>query len=510
MNAKHSLSMSRARILLLVGAVLCAQPLRGQQAWSEGRNVAGLASDDASGKKAEATLFGRFTSGDFRTLSQGKTVWTAGAAAKAETHFKDLVLVGNFGFAQEEGSEMMGSMFTQPGYYPVDVLEFTPGRKSKQTYDIAGGLAWTNGSRWIPGVTARFQGINYAKRKDLRHTTYRQEVELTPSLLFQGDGWRIGASYIFEKTSEFIQAEQIGPAKAESYYAFLDKGMRYGAYQAWDGSGIHLAEPGVDRFPVHEISHGAALQFSLGESLYADFEFLRSQGEVGEKGYTWFHFPSLTLAGQLIYHFEGLGGSQNLRLGGSWTSLTLHESVIEKVTTGGVTTPSILGSNRVFAKKALQLQATYTIERADGFVLEAGMNYDQDNKLSSTMYPFVDYDHGSHLFLHLNLSIPLGSAFTLKTGSLLGGVMNSDQHSFDNENEKLGVSTRPFQLTSWWDLEQEFDDILRAGLSLSLRYDLRRLPLYLEAGCSFTYAFGVTLVPGPYRQTSHLCIGYNF
>ena len=509
MNAKHSLSMSRA-FLLFAGAVLCAQPLAGQESWSQSRNVAGLASAETSGKTAEAALFGSFSSGDFRTLSQGKTVWTAGAAAKAETHFKDLVLVGNFGFEQEEGSEMMGSMFTKPGYYPVDVLEFTPGRKSKQTYDIAGGLAWTNGSRWIPGINARFQGINYAKRKDLRHTTYRQELELTPSLLFQGDGWRIGASYIFEKTSEFIQAEQIGPAKAESYYAFLDKGMRYGSYQAWDGSGIHLAEPGVDRFPVHEISHGASLQFSLGESLYADVEFLRSQGEVGEKGYTWFRFPSLQLAGQVIYSFEGVGGSQSVRLSGSWSSQQMEETVIEKVTSGGVTTPSILGSNRVFAKKALQLQAVYTIKQANGFALEAGMDYDRDNKLSSTMYPFLDFDRGSHIFLHLDLSLPLTASLTLKAGGLVGGLLDARQNFSENENEKLGVSSRPFQLSSWWNLEQEYDDILRAAVSLALRYDLRRLPLYLEAGCNFTYAFGVTLVPGPYRQCSQLCIGYKF
>ena len=100
MNAKHNLSMSRTGVLLLLGVVLSAQPLRGQDFWHEGRNVAGLASADASGKSAEAVLYGRFTSGGFRTLSEGKTLWNAGAAAQAETDFKDLVLVGNFGFEQ--------------------------------------------------------------------------------------------------------------------------------------------------------------------------------------------------------------------------------------------------------------------------------------------------------------------------------------------------------------------------------------------------------------------------
>ena len=39
MNAKNSLSMSR-KLLLLVGAVLCALPLSAQEVWREGRNMA--------------------------------------------------------------------------------------------------------------------------------------------------------------------------------------------------------------------------------------------------------------------------------------------------------------------------------------------------------------------------------------------------------------------------------------------------------------------------------------
>ena len=109
MNAKHSLSMSRLA-LLLAGAVLCAPAVRAQEAWHDSRNVAGLATDETNSKEAEACLFGKFTSGDFRTWSEGKTLWTAGAAAQAVTQFKDLVLTGSFGFTQEFGTQMMGSM----------------------------------------------------------------------------------------------------------------------------------------------------------------------------------------------------------------------------------------------------------------------------------------------------------------------------------------------------------------------------------------------------------------
>lgn len=508
MNAKHSHSISRS-ILLLAGAVLCALPLSGQEFWHEGRNVAGLASAYVSGKSAEAMLFGKFTSGGFRTLSEGKTLWSAGAAAKAEAHFQDFVMVGNFGFTQEFGSEMMGSMFTKPGYYPVDVLEFTPGSKSKQTYDIAGGLAWKNGTRWIPGFTARFQGINYAKRKDLRHTTYRQELELTPSLLYNAGLWRMGASYIYGKTSEFIQAEQIGPAKAESYYAFLDKGMRYGANQVWDGSGIHLAEPGVDRFPVKEISHGAALQFSLGERLYADTEFLFSRGEVGEKGYTWFRFPSFEWAAKALYTFTANGNRHSFRTDYRWKSTRLYENVIEKVTAGGVTTPSILGSRRVYSFREAEFNAGYTWERSNGLQLNASLLISRNKNLSTVMYPFMDLGSSTHLFVNLDATVPAGRQWQVKVGLLGGGGTYSEQFSMATD-ETVTVNAEPYRLTDWWDLEQEVSNAFRLNLSLAVRYTLQRLPLYVEAGCQYLHAFNVSLAPGASRQTTHLTLGYNF
>ena len=130
----------------------------------------------------------------------GKTVWSTQAQAAATSAFEDLYLTGVFGFDLSYGTGMMGSMFSDPGFYPIDVLEFTPGDKVKQTYTIGGGFAWKNGSRWTPGATASFQGVNYAKRKDLRHTTYRQEFEIAPSVHYRGDAFEAGLTGIFRKS----------------------------------------------------------------------------------------------------------------------------------------------------------------------------------------------------------------------------------------------------------------------------------------------------------------------
>lgn len=77
--------------------------------------------------------------------------------------------------------------------------------------------------------------------------------------MYHSDHYAIGFSYIFSKNSESVSAEEIGTA-ATPYYAFLDKGLMYGAYEAWSGSGVHLSESGINGFPIKELSHGAAVQ----------------------------------------------------------------------------------------------------------------------------------------------------------------------------------------------------------------------------------------------------------
>ena len=62
--------------------------------------------------------------------------------------------------------------------------------------------------------------------------------------MYHSGDMAIGFSYILGKNSESVKAEVIGTAE-NSYNAFLDKGLMYGAYEAWDGSGIHLSESGV-------------------------------------------------------------------------------------------------------------------------------------------------------------------------------------------------------------------------------------------------------------------------
>ena len=489
-----------SKLLVTLGALVCAQSIWAQSLWELGSNVAGEALGVEIGQQAEASIGGEFTSGEFRTPSMGKTLWSAKAQAEAVSAYQDLYLKGNFGFELTYGTQMMGSMFTEPGYFPVDVLEFTPGNKLRQTYDIGGGFAWKNSSRWTPGAELRFRGINYAKRKDLRHTTYRQEFEVSPSVVYSGDGWMAGATYSFGKTSEFITASVDGIDNAQTYMAFLDKGMRYGTMQAWDGVGVHLTGDGVDRFPVKEFSNSIALQGSIGSFLYADVQYTHTEGEVGEKGYTWFHFPGNAVEAKAVGIIPGKNVTHMIGCHYSWSGMDNYGVVIDKVATGGVVTPVRYGENRIFRNRHMSFGTAYAMRHHRGWMLGVETTFENNRDLMTIMYPFYDIDHAWHMY------VTVMGAFSVKKFDFDFGCTGINLIGSHSEYWDMGAT---YRLKDWWDLEQEISDAPRCILNASVRYNIG-IGLFAEAGITWTHAFEIELLGGKNRQTTFIKFGYNF
>lgn len=512
------------RWMLLLGVLLPAQLVRSQgiydwEAWRDGRNIAGLAASSsprgevgATVQRSGAQIGGGVETGGYRTDSEAPTLWRGSVSAESEVHFKDLLLTGDFSFGVSGGEGMCGSMLTHPGYYPIDILEFTPGAKTLQSYGVGGGIAWKNGSAFIPGCTFRFGGSNYSKRKDLRHTTYRQELEVVPSVIWDGGGFVLGVSGIFSKDSEFVQAEQIGSATAESYYAFLDKGLMYGAYQVWDGTGVHLSESGVDRLPVRQLSYGAALQASVGDRLYGDVEYLGSSGEVGEKGYSWMRFPGSSVKAQLRWTLHRPGGVHVFRASYEWRRQELDEYVIDRVTVGGVTTPVEYGFNRIYERRSLSAGPSYDFYGSAGVELHASLELIQEKDRSTMIYPYLDLDQVTLMRLDADGKLPLG-AFVLEGGLAAGCKVGEHSHYIGNDNPQMGLVSEPFRLQEWYERAQQYTDSPFVGGKLGVRYNFSiagRYGLYVEARYTLTHAFGVTLLPGSWRHTGQLTIGYDF
>ena len=317
---------------------------------------------EAGGYHPAFAVYGGYEAGGYHPAFAPASLWKAGASAQGTHHGENTSFSGSFSFEQVDGKEQFTSVFLEPGYFPVDVLEFTPGDKTRQTYKLGGGFATTFAEEFVFGVKADYTAANYAKRKDIRHTTYGMDLQVEPTFAVVGNGVGISAAYVFRKRTETIDAEQVGAATDQSYFAFLDKGMRYGTYQVWDGDGIHLDEAGVGVFPVKEFTHGFSYLVEA-PMLAGGMSLLWKHGSVGEKGYDWFRYPGLSWKLFLEGRFKG---GHSLRLDLNLQNDQLEESVLDKVSAGGITTPTVYAWNAVSDRNWGSLDLTYAVRFRKG------------------------------------------------------------------------------------------------------------------------------------------------
>lgn len=472
-----------------------------RNSWNAGENVTGIRMDSISSSYAE--LYGKNNHGDFYHSYEAEKSWNAGAIAKSITHLKGYSLTGSFSFNHTSGKDMSGSMFIQPGFYPVDILEFTPGRKNLQRYAFMGGIASDIAPNWRLGGKIDFAASNYSKRKDLRHTNYRLDLKVAPSVMYHSGDLAIGFSYMFSKNNESVKAEVIGTTE-NSYNAFLDKGLMYGAYEAWDGSGIHLSESGINGFPIKELSNGGALQLQW-KRFYGDIEYTYSSGSAGERDAIWFKFPTHRIASHLSYHFKQGKKEHFLRLNLQWSHLVNNENVINKETVNGITTTYINGSNRIFERDAFSVHPEYEFISPRTEV-RLGTHISTFKRLTTQMYPYVASEKMLCTQTYVSSVFHIGK-FDLKAAA---------SFAIGNSTEKSRVITTdtepgdpPYRLTDYYNLQNEYATAPQATLRLGLRYHFNH-GIYAEVQGSYTRGFNLHYIDGSSRWNETIKLGYTF
>ena len=390
MNARHNLFT-----ISLLAAILCFASTAGAQSpyeraleqnlWNLGLGVNGIRQrQDIS--LAQALVYGAYEQGDFRAPWEAESLWKAGARSEALRHLDKFSLSGSFGFEEWQGEGMCGPMSIEPGYFPIEAWEFSPGVKTLQTYVVDGAISVDISDNLRLGGRFLMDSRNYSKRKDLRHTNYRLDMECRGGLAWHSDEEEravIELIGILGKTSETITAEQIGTA-AGIYDAFLDKGLMYGAYELWNGSGVHLSESGVSGLPMRENVYGAALEASFSDALFASLQYRYKDGSAGEKEYMWFRFPAETV--DLL--LAARSGSHTFRLSVEGLRQQNWENVLDKISSGGISTVNSYGYNLIFQKRRLNLAPSYEYS-TKLFTLRAFLDYSLEESLSSQMYPYL-------------------------------------------------------------------------------------------------------------------------
>lgn len=515
MNVKYSPCMNRRALIFLAAALLLMPSAAFAQwvglnrfddtvrrnFWLDGRNAAGMRQDTTC-TISYAELYGSFTAGGFHHSYEADMPWSVGASAQTLVHLKRFSMKGGFSFEQTGGSGMCGSMSLYPGYYPIDALEFTPGRKSLQKYAFDGALSVDMGKGWRLGAGIDFASANYSKRKDLRHTNYRLDFTVTPGFTYSRGGWTFGLNYIFSKNSESLEPTQIGTIES-SYYAFLDKGLMYGKYEVWTGSGVHLNESGVNGLPMKENLNGFAFDLQR-RNAWLEIEYLHGKGSAGEKQNVWYRFPSNSLAFRFGDRFVRGDFGHTLRFDASWRNLTNSETILEKVTENGVSTMIEHGANRILRRRNVDFTLEYELKGASNAFI-AAVSMDETVSSATQMYPFVvDQDL-------VGWEVRADDTYTLKKFDFSLGLSYRGGYLTENVREAVGdsgVTSELFRLSEWNDKEMDYRTAHRICMRGAVRYNFYK-GLYTELGGSCTGAFG-TIHTGTHRGNVYLKFGYLF
>lgn len=508
MNVKHRACMNRR--LYIIAAMLCASLAASGQSyqrvikrnfWNEGTNVVGIRQDTLSASNAE--IYGNYITGELRASSDAKSAWTAGVRASAIRHLKKFSMKGSFGFEQMEGQGMAGSMFVKQGYYPINVYEFTPGSKTLQTYSFTGGISVDISPEWRLGGQMLFESSNYAKRKDLRHTTYRMDMTVSPGVQYHNGDLAIGLNYIFSKNSESVSAEQIGSSVA-SYDVFFDKGLYYGVRQIWTGSGVHLSEPGVNGLPLREIINGVSVQASYGRA-YADVSWRARYGTVGEKQFIWFRFPGWDLTAHAGFAFSGDRGSHRILATAEYFSQDNEETSLEKVSSGGVTTVEEFGACRIFSRRNMKASLTYDYaSRMLNFSALLSMTDQQG--LVSNMYPYLMYQRLLQPYVEAKATGHFGRLDVTLMLSYRQGWMNDTMREV---SPSTGVTSEPERLESYFLKYREHMTCRNITVAPAVKYNFGK-GFYAEASVRWNRGFNLVYFAGPDRTSATLRLGYDF
>ena len=471
--------------------------------WLLGTNYAGLR-EDTSASISYAELYGGAGAGEYRRSYEASSLWYAGAGAKTIKHLERFSMIGGFSFDQNTGQDMCGSMFIHPGYYPVDALEFTPGQKTLQTYAFDGGVSIDMTDRIRIGAGMDFESANYSKRKDVRHTNYLLDMTFTQGLTWTAPDrdLTVGVNYIFRKNSESCVPEQIGTGES-TYYAFLDKGLMYGKYEAWSGSGVHLHESGVQGFPVKETYHGLGLQSYSNNNFYCDLEVLYGSGEAGEKQTIWYRFPTV----ETNFHIGEIidrGDSRiYFREFYHYVSQSNSETVLDRVTVNGVTTTQEYGSNLILERDINEVRLEMEVVKPE-FECLLTASFVNTQTTASQMYPFVtESSLDTYSFCFAPTWHKGAFDFGLEAGFSFGTLDESDRVV----SEDSGVLTKPYRLQEYYDLWEAYGTAPRVEAAPFVRYNLKG-GLYLQADAMFVKGFSGIITGSRYGGS--LRFGWSF
>ena len=429
---------------------------------------------DHPAKESEAALWGGVEDGRFKPTHAALFQWSAGADAKVVRHGNTTSWTGALSFGQTIGQNMYSSMLLEPDYYPFDILEFSPGTKSRQDVSLQAGFLSDLGYEWAAGLEASVKGALVSKRQEVPHSSFGLDAKVAPVVTYvMDDDMGLVSSYFFRLRTETLKAE-------DDSGLFLDEGMRYGTYQALGGNGA---------FPVLEPSHGFSELFYSPE-VSVGFDIAWKRGRAGGKDCGKFRFPGSTISAYARHTI--LADKADHVYGASYSRMRDQlRQVLES------------GPQAVSDRNHRHLELMYEARFIGGILKKTGITLDgnfwtEDSWLGGgdlvQRYDGTAIAHAafSYGLFDLDLSVQGGNGWWKDPGKT------------GQEND-----CRPAQPSEDWLRKMDYYLTQRFGCGGTLTGHISS-SLYVQLYAYWHRAFDTTLLGGKNREIVTLKVGYKF
>lgn len=483
----------------------------------QSRNAAALCTTPL---KTFSSVKATFTkdNGSYVDINGSDNSLEAGANAWSYTRISDrIVLYGGLSYSYFNGRNMAGSLLRDMDYNPFgfyDNTVETAGVKTKELYNLDGGIGYSFNDSWAMGFKVNYQSGNFVKTKDPRHRSEWMLLDLSASAFWRpSDRISAGASLIFKNTQELVKNHLYGTSD-KPYYIFVDRGLFFGSIeQVGNLSGFVSSS---DFQPATNLFYGLGLQLeSHGKATsYNNLTVLVRSGKYGNDTST---KPLYFSYNGILAEYDGkiLTGSNAFRhdihYNASFSTLNSTEHLFKYNTEAGTNTT---------------VQYTGQRDVLDRMDIGAGIGYKASTKVSNnrpdmqfgadagallrtqtaTIYPYYRKQTLTRLsvnaFYLKNFCVSTRDIITLRANLLYG--MGLGEPVTDGQ---LATSTgSALKKNDDYLLRQhEYDTAPHAGAGLTLSYTrdfTKRISMFISLSDSYNTLFKT---PVYIKGTGHNC-----
>lgn len=432
---------------------------------------------------SEVALVGGVEEGRFRPVSDPHFQWSAGAEAQFVRHGVRSSWFGTISLEQMMGKYNRSSLFLEPGYFPMDLLDSSAGTGSRQTGRIEFGWLGDVGDLWEVGFRTSAKLANDLKKTAFRHSSLGTDLELQPFVTFvSDDDTRVVTSYQVR-----LRTEKGKPSAPDSDWSalapvFFDKGMAYGAY-----------DPTLCAFPVLEFSHGFDGEYrSPGMSL--GFDIIWKRGRAGEKDYSRFRFPGSTIGGYFEILREGFEVDRTYRI----AYRRMRDQFREAASSGFEAVSDRAGRN---------LKITAGLQPHEGILKRLALDLDGNHWTERAVASPV-WDRTQRMDGSATLLATLSKGAVDLDASLMGGMGGWLDRGRTAED---AVGDVPVRFGEHWLRKTEYFLAPRMGMGGTVTWRIPAVKgLFLQFHGYWIRAFNVSYLGGKNRETVTLKIGYNY